>query len=249
LAGWFVFELQVMIIANIHGIPQAAMAAGAIWVQIETSLAAAQDGWLRTTSMRTLQLLGKNDPGARRAFELFNWLAAASVAISNVFIVVFRKELSQVISNDAEVQQWLADIVWVLAAHTQTRISCLNPLFLFIPLGKGMLRTVITFVSFYLVALPIVFLVALTDLATTQVPSKLVACVGYSSIAQAVMFIWMFWYLRRLDWQDAAMIINRRANNDRREVDIDSKANAASMEMESSEAGRTLMEEDGLAGA
>lgn len=215
LCGWLVFELQVMAIANIHGISQDALAAGAIWVQMETSLAAAQDGWIRTTAMRSLQLLGKQDPGARKAFELFNWLSGICVAITNVFLVIFRDELCEFISNDRAVHHWLRDIVWVLAAHTQTRILALNASFLFIPIGKGTLRVGITFVSFYLIALPFAGIVALTDLVTTQVASKLVACVGYTSIAQIVMALFIWSYLRRLDWDEAAMIIHRRANNDR----------------------------------
>merc|ERR1712167_31509 len=111
---------------------------------METTLAAVQDGWIRVTSMRSLQLLGRQDPGARQAFTLFNWLAAVSVAVSNVFIIVYRKQLCIILSNDATVQEWLEGIVWVLVVHTLTRINCLIGASLFIPLGKGMLRFWIT---------------------------------------------------------------------------------------------------------
>jgi len=44
LTGWLIFELQLMAIANIGGISTSALAAGAIWVQSETTLAAVQNG-------------------------------------------------------------------------------------------------------------------------------------------------------------------------------------------------------------
>jgi hypothetical protein len=40
------------------GISPAGLAAGAIWVQSESTLASIQSGWLATTSMRSLKLLG-----------------------------------------------------------------------------------------------------------------------------------------------------------------------------------------------
>merc|ERR1712187_785472 len=62
-SGWLIFELQLMALTNIAGITSNALAAGAIWVQFESSLVSAQDGWIRSTSMRSLNLLGKQDPG------------------------------------------------------------------------------------------------------------------------------------------------------------------------------------------
>jgi Na+-driven multidrug efflux pump len=45
LAGWLIFELQIMALANIRGITRPALAAGAVWVQCESSLASIQAGW------------------------------------------------------------------------------------------------------------------------------------------------------------------------------------------------------------
>ena len=56
------------------------MAAGAIWVQCEQALSAAQSGWIQVISMRTLALLGKCDRGAPRAFSVHILLASLLVA-------------------------------------------------------------------------------------------------------------------------------------------------------------------------
>merc|ERR1719495_678332 len=63
---WFIFELQILALTNIQGIPDAAVAAGAIWVQSESTMAAIQNGWISATQMRSLKLLGKRDPGAKK---------------------------------------------------------------------------------------------------------------------------------------------------------------------------------------
>ena len=47
-----------MLLANIPGITQDQLAAGAIWVQCESTLAAVQTGWIQATVIRTLRLLG-----------------------------------------------------------------------------------------------------------------------------------------------------------------------------------------------
>ena len=36
--GWFVYELQIVALANVRGIPKAGLAAGAIWVQCESTM-------------------------------------------------------------------------------------------------------------------------------------------------------------------------------------------------------------------
>merc|ERR1712048_873963 len=104
---------------------------------------------------------------------------------------------------------------WILVLHTQSRISSLAPLFLYIPLGRGALQFTATFVAFYIVAAPIAGAVALTDVFTHSIALKMGFCVGTSTIAQTVMAIFNFIYLYRLDWQEAGRIINRRANTDR----------------------------------
>ncbi|CAE8681841.1 unnamed protein product [Polarella glacialis] len=217
-AGWAIFEFQLMALANIAGITQDALAAGAVWVQIESSLAAAQDGWIRTTSMRSLVLLGKQDPGARKAFRLFTLLASAVIAVSNVFLFIFQDGLCKMVSNDEAVREWLGKIVWVLTIHTQTRILSINASFLFIPLGKGFFGTCVTFVCFYLIGSPISAAVGLTDWFTTSVATKMIACVGTTSIAQIALSLFGFEYMRQLDWLSAGAIINQRANNDKQDL-------------------------------
>eukprot|EP00931_Biecheleriopsis_adriatica_P095290 TRINITY_DN68924_c0_g1_i1.p1 TRINITY_DN68924_c0_g1~~TRINITY_DN68924_c0_g1_i1.p1 ORF type:complete len:528 (+),score=95.23 TRINITY_DN68924_c0_g1_i1:213-1586(+) len=215
LAGWLIFELQMMALANISGISQDAVAAGAVWVQFESSLAAAQDGWLKTTSMRSLVLLGKQDPGAREAFGIFNKLAAGAVLACNVLLLLGEGFLCSLVSNDLAVQQWFHKIVWVLVIHTQTRISALNCLFLFIPLGMGHLRVITTFVCFYCIATPLVGVIAMTDMVTQDIALKMVACVGATSIAQFVQALYCCRFIHRLDWKEAGNIIKQRANTDR----------------------------------
>lgn len=214
-AGWLVFEFQLMGIANIKGITQDALAAGADWVQFETATAAAQMGWLSSTAMRILALLGRQDPGARDAFNLFQMLAAFSVAIANIFFLFFQEDVCRLMSNDMMVQQWLRKIIWLLVLHSQTRISALAPNFLWIPLGRGLSQIVMTFTAFYVIAAPIVGLIALTDVVTKSVEVKLTFCISLASIAQFVMVIWNSVILCKLDWQEAGAIVYRRANTDR----------------------------------
>lgn len=122
------------------------------------------------------------------------------------------------VSNDHGVQQWFGRLAWVLVLHSQSRISCLNAQSLLIPLGKGKLKVISTAVSFYLIASPIAGVVALTDFATSSVVIKMVACVGASSVAQTVLAFYCFAFLNRLNWDEAAELINRRANMDREMV-------------------------------
>ena len=55
---------------------------------------------------------------------------------------------------------------------------------LFVPLGKGHINVAANVAAFYVVAAPVVAAVALTDAVTTDVATKMGACVGLSSIAQ-----------------------------------------------------------------
>ena len=52
--GWFIFELQLVFITRIKEINKAALAAGAIWVQTESTMAAIQSGWINAAKMRVL---------------------------------------------------------------------------------------------------------------------------------------------------------------------------------------------------
>ena len=69
-------------------------------------------------------------------------------------------------------------------ASTSTHLLLLSRLQLFVPLGKGHINVAANVVAFYVVAAPVVAAVALTDAVTTDVATKLGACVGLSSIAQ-----------------------------------------------------------------
>eukprot|EP00927_Polykrikos_kofoidii_P022491 TRINITY_DN20967_c0_g1_i1.p1 TRINITY_DN20967_c0_g1~~TRINITY_DN20967_c0_g1_i1.p1 ORF type:complete len:502 (+),score=57.91 TRINITY_DN20967_c0_g1_i1:85-1590(+) len=214
-AGWAIFEFQMIAVTNIRYIERAALAAGSVWVQIEQSLASAQDGWIRSTNMRTLNLLGKRDPGAGRAFLIFNVLSVGVVIISNVPFVVYQRQLCELVSNDIEVQNRMLQILWVLVTHTISRVAFINLIMLFVPLGRGMLGTWLTFVSFYLFATPVAVATALTDLVTTSVALKMVACVGATTLGQTFGGLWGFLWHWKLDWAEAGAIINERANTDR----------------------------------
>eukprot|EP00928_Gymnodinium_smaydae_P088252 TRINITY_DN72360_c0_g1_i1.p1 TRINITY_DN72360_c0_g1~~TRINITY_DN72360_c0_g1_i1.p1 ORF type:complete len:567 (+),score=13.35 TRINITY_DN72360_c0_g1_i1:39-1739(+) len=229
-AGWFVFELQVMGLANIENITQDALAAGAIWVQFESALASAQAGWIQSCAIRSLTLLGRQDPGARKAFFIFNQLAALVVAVGNVLIYLIQDEFCGWVSNEAAVKKWFGHIVWVLFAHTQTRISALASQILYIPLKKGWLRIIITFVSFYVIAAPIAALFAFTNFVTVDIGYKMTACVGLTSIAQACMALFNIEYFRRLDWEEAGRVISSRAQSDKQPRLSEERANAPGAE-------------------
>lgn len=217
-AGWLVFEFQVIAMANIEGISNDARAAGAAWVQVESSLAATQDGWISSASIRILNLLGKQDPNTWKAFLMFNALAFTIVAISNIPFMVYEEEIAGFVSNDAAVQKWISKMLWVLVPHTLTRVISIICSMLYVPLGRGMLGTLVISIGFYAVGTPISLYTALTNNVTRSVEWKMVACVGLTTIAQAVIFCISAVFLWRLNWHEAGTIINRRANMDKRET-------------------------------
>ena len=183
--------------------------------------------------MRSLALLGRQDLGARQAFWLFHNFASLLVAAVNVLIICLQERICSLVSNDDSVRHWLSQIFWILALHTQTRISALAMFIFYIPLGKGSLRTLLTFATMYLVAAPIAGLVALSDVVTTSVGTKLAAVVGATSLAQLLLAMCNFIYIRRLDWHQAGLIINRRANRDKRELSV--RADTESLQMPSND--------------
>ena len=89
--------------------------------------------------MRTLNLMGKLDSGASKSYAILCTLSALLVAVSNVPLLLFSSEIASLVSNDPDVASNLSSIMWVLAVHSQTRISCINANCLFIPIGKGTL--------------------------------------------------------------------------------------------------------------
>ena len=214
-AGWFIFELQIMAVTNIQHIPDSAVTAGAIWIQMESTLAAVQTGWLQTTNMRALVLLAKLDPGAPKSYSVLCFLSFIFVGVSNVALLIWSGKLSNVISNDHEVQHWLHQIMWVLVVHTQTRILSLNAQNMFVPIGKGTEAVALNLIGFYVVATPIVAVLALTNYVTTSVRVKLTLCVAGTSMAQVPIALLGFAYLIRLDWVETGRLIRQRANSDK----------------------------------
>lgn len=214
-SSWFVFELQIMGLANIANISKPALAAGAIWVQCESTIASIQTGWILSTRIRTLNLLGNRDPGATRSFAILCVLSTAFVAVINIPLLLFPDQVSQAVSNEADVQQWFSDALWVLVLHSQTRVISLNASSLFISMGRSTFGVLLNFVSFYCVAAPISAVVALTDLVTDSVRWKIVACVGTTSIAQSLVSVVAYGYLASMDWRQVSKLIADRANNDR----------------------------------
>jgi len=229
LAGWFVFELQMMILANIAGISPEALAAGSAWIQMESAFAAQQEGWLQCMQMRVLRLLGQQDIGAGKAFWTLEALSDGLVGITNVCLFVWKDSLCRIISNDEAVQAWLDKIIWVLIIHTQSRIGNCNSANLLIPLDRGRFKAVATFVGFYCVASPISAFVALTDYVTTSMSTKMVACVGLTSMAQLCLLVTFYIFLCGLDWQDACAIVKRQADSDRQKTARSGDAESAAV--------------------
>merc|ERR1719285_839433 len=111
--------------------------------------------------MRTLKLLGMQDPGAAKSYTILCVLSSLVVAIFNIPLILWGKNLATVVSNDPDVQEWFGRIVWVLAAHSQSRIGGTNGCVLFIPMGKGLLGVAVKFFCFYLIATPFGVVMAL----------------------------------------------------------------------------------------
>ena len=214
-SGWFIFELQIVCLAHIKGIPQAALAAGAVWVQSESVMSAVQSGWINVLGMRVLVLLGKEDPGAGKSFWIIVGLSAAVVAATNVPLLLFPRAISHVISNDPDVREWFEKILWVLVMHTQTRIMSINLSQLFIPMGKGVIKVAVNVCAFYLVASPIAGVIALTDKATSALYPKMAITVAATTIAQTIIAVFSGCYFLRLDWREAGRKIKARANSDK----------------------------------
>ena len=166
-------------------------------------------------SVRTMTLLGKRDPGAKKAFFLLIGIASVLVAAYNVALLAASGAVTHAVSNDEAVRDAFGAILWVLLPHMQTRILSICPICLFVPLGKPLLSIGATFFCFYAVASPVVGALALTDLATSSVPRKLAFCVGATTIAQAPLALFGLTYCSLMDWSSAGRVINSRANTDR----------------------------------
>ena len=214
-AGWFVFELQLMILARISGITAPALAAGAIWVMLEQCMTAVQMGWIQITSMRSLVLLGKLDPGAQKAHMLISLLGFSVVALTSLPLLMYPDGITQLLTNDRAVQGYLEPMIWMLAVHSQLRIGGATGGILFIPLGKPWVKLIISYCCNYLIALPVATGIALTDIVTTNVQVKMLGCVSCASIAAAFTTVISHSYLCCMDWHQAGIVINSRANTDK----------------------------------
>jgi len=141
-SGWLIFELQILAVTAVSGISAAQVAACAIWVQCEQAIAASQTGWIQVCSMRSLVLLGKQDPGAGRAYAILVLLSAGLVAVVNAALVgASALGVLTFVSNDAAVRQAFGTVAWLLLPHAQTRVLAIVGSCLFIPLGRPLLMT------------------------------------------------------------------------------------------------------------
>lgn len=213
---WLIFELQIVCLAHITNIPHTALAAGSIWVQTESTLATVQRGWLQVTRMRTIKLMGKNDPhGAKRSFAVLCLLSFILVGITNIPLLLYSKDISLIVSNDASVRIWFNKIFWVLALHTQTRVCSINGGALYVPMEKGKMAIIQNLVSFYIIVSPIAAVATLTNLVTNDISTKMIFCVSTTAIAQIIVAMWSFIDLGcRQNWEKSCLLIHDRANND-----------------------------------
>jgi len=217
LSGWLVFELQLLGMANIKDISEDALAAGTIWIQSETLIAATQNGWITVTRVRTLNLLGAGDMGSAKSFVLMNVFAFALVLLSNVPLIVpyIQDKIALVMSNEEDVRSWFKKTLWALAVHSQFRILFCNVTSLFIPLGKYALILLVQFFCWYCVAVPVTGVIALTDKVTDWMLAKIIATLICSMAGATAISIFSIIYFCWMDWPEAAAVIMERANNDK----------------------------------
>lgn len=208
-----------MALSNIQGMSTAGRAAGAIWVQCEGALASSMSGWITVANLRTQKLLGRLDAiGAAKSFFVHNLLAAGVVGVINTLpLLLFDAGISKLVSNDPAVSKALEPLLWLLALHAQTRITNLTTGNLLIPVGKPWLNVVTTFLAFYAVGAPVAALGAFTNTLTKVTETKMLYCVGCTSIAQSFLCITYTIVLCRLDWSRTARIVHGRAQSDRSE--------------------------------
>ena len=215
-SGWFVFELQVVALANITDIPSEAVTAGAIWVQMESTLAAIQTGWQDSTTIRTLVLLGRQDSGAPKAFAILCSLSSLVTLLFNIPVLLCGGAIADVMSDDSEVREWFRKLVWVLALQAQTRIAMMTMSSLLIPIEKGVLNVVSTFVATYLIACPLSGMLVLTDLlGAHSIATRMMICMATSSMANVLVATFGLVYSLCMDWEQVSDVTSSRANSDR----------------------------------
>mmetsp|Transcript_27716 Transcript_27716/g.67212 ORF Transcript_27716/g.67212 Transcript_27716/m.67212 type:complete len:509 (+) Transcript_27716:178-1704(+) len=223
LGGWFIFELQMVFLSNVRGIQPAQLSAGSIWVQCEGAMAAVQSGWIQATKIRTLSLLGKQDPNAGRSFYLLVFFSFLLVTLSCAPLLALPQQIASIFTNDAAVQQAFRGVLWLLVPHALSRILSLPFATILIPMGAKCFAIVTTFATFYGVATPIAMVVALTDVFTRSVEVKMGFCLGATTIAQlAALLAVIVYMLLRIDWKVAGQVIANRANSDVRSLPVNS---------------------------
>ena len=217
MAGWLIFELQVVLLTNIPNVTLPMRSAGSVWINCEGTMAAIQSGWIQVARMRALKLMGRRDPGASRSFAVLLLLATAVVTLVNVPLLTDAggAALSRLLSNDPAVVHWFRGLVWVLIVHTQTRIVDLTCASILVPMGWARTRLAVIFTSFWLVGAPISIVGALTDALTTHMLTKLQLCMLCAVIGQTINAVCYGGLLLQLDWGKAAHVIAARANTDR----------------------------------
>lgn len=226
IAGWGIYEMQMIVLTNIKGITHGMLAAGGVWVQAELVFAAVQQGWISAIQMRTLKLVGRGEiPGAPRSFALNLLLAVFMVALVDVPLLAAPKAVSRLISNDETVVKSLSGLMWVMAAHLQARLLYFALGDLLIPFGKRVSRVILTFVAFWALAAPLSAIAALTDLITKDPQAKMAWSFMCTTMANTILGVVFGVYMLCLDWRWASKLVSRRANTDRPPAAPDAAAN------------------------
>ena len=161
------------------------------------------------------QLLGKRDAGAPKAFSLFLALGLlTSLTVTPLYVPALATVVGHVISNDANVARWFAQITFVLAIKSQTRVLQVTLNCLFVPMGLGRLGVALSVVSFVGVAAPFAIVAVATNAITDSVLTQLRLCLACASIGEAVNALGCALVLLRLNWANAAEVVHARAHSD-----------------------------------
>ena len=185
-------------------------------VQLEGTLAAIQNGWLKVTSIRSLVLLAKRgdqiDPeGAKKGYAFMSLLSFGTVLLTNIPLLIFNDLIAKSISNNTDVQDAFKKIVWLLAIQSQTRVLSINSTTLLTPIDFGRFAVLFNVISFYIIAAPLCGLISLTDLITHSVQVKIDFCLSTTTIANVIGAVLGITFMYRLDWNKAARIVRERA--------------------------------------
>jgi len=213
-SGWLIFEVQIIVLANISGVPAPALAAGCIWIQLESVLASIQTGWIAVANLRTVYLLGQKDPNAFNAWKAACVYAIAMVGLANVALWLCSERVIRALSNDPEVRYWLDRFWWLLILQSQVRvISCIVGGIL-TPTGYATWKTKCNWLIYYGVATPIVIFICLTDYITSDFEWKMRACFSCSLVGMLVASVIFLTFLLTTDWDKLAEAVAERATSD-----------------------------------